>query len=109
MTVSTDDVRSAWFALTQDVEGFDRWLYAERERVWNMMAKIERDSERERIMNLLNSKHNPYTYQHDSISQDTCASCISIKAIKESEQKPTLRHAEQIKLEVIPEKPDSSN
>jgi hypothetical protein len=53
MTVSTDDVRSAWFALTQDVEGFDRWLYAERERVWNMMAKIERDSERERITKLL--------------------------------------------------------
>ena len=48
-TPCTEDVRTAWFQLTHNVESFDRWLYSERERVWNMMAKIERDSERERI------------------------------------------------------------
>lgn len=48
-TPSTEDIKTAWCSLTQAPESFDRWIYLERERVYNMMAKIERDSERERI------------------------------------------------------------
>lgn len=38
---------------TERIAQFERFLYAERNRVWNMMAKIERDKERNRIIALL--------------------------------------------------------
>lgn len=50
---STEDIKAAWAGLTGNPDTFDAWLYAERERVWNMMAKIERDQERDRIIALL--------------------------------------------------------
>lgn len=68
--IPSDDVIRHWIAWTyssetpeefiehdaERVKLFERWLYEERNRVWNMMAKIERDSEQKRITELLDKE-----------------------------------------------------
>lgn len=52
---------------------FDRWL--------RKFRNTERLKERERIIKLLEENHS-WAFQHDTVSQDSCASCKSIELIK---------------------------
>ncbi len=63
-TPTTDEVRGIWNSMVGNTESFERWLYAERERVWNMMSKIERDSERKRIIEVLDKETRHYASTH---------------------------------------------
>lgn len=72
-TPSTDEVRGIWIALTQAPEAFDRWIFQERERVWNMMAKIERESERDRIISIIDKGTGHYAKTHSARTE--CKMC----------------------------------
>lgn len=77
---TTDDIRTAWFQLTQNTASFDQWLYEERERVWNMMAKIERESERDRIIKIMDKGTGHYAKTHSARTE--CKMCDLFLEIK---------------------------
>jgi hypothetical protein len=84
-TPTTEDIRTAYTKYTQpslsnsgelfygDKAEFDRWLKSTLQKA--------QFAERERIIKLLEENHS-WAWQHDPVSQDSCASCESIALIK---------------------------
>lgn len=71
---STEDIRAAWYGLTQNTDSFDLWLIKERERVVNLASAVFKKDEQDRIMALINE-----TYEHNE--EDYCFKCDVLNLI----------------------------
>jgi hypothetical protein len=55
---STEDIRAAWYGLTQNTDSFDLWLIKERERVINLASAVFKKDEQERIIKIIERINN---------------------------------------------------